>query len=152
MRVFFCKYVIRIFKTITQFSLTFQFDLDQWVLVEAGGSLGLRRFLVWLLGSKLTCQRGELLLELLNPGQGDLCLVDGRRRERRSLELGRGRGRGEEARVGSHGCLVSQGHAPLFHGMCLCVLRTTLYHFLFDEKVKDQADHQDGEGSRGQDN
>ena len=43
---FFCKYVIRIFKTITQFSLTFQFDLDQWVLVEAGGSLGLRRFLV----------------------------------------------------------------------------------------------------------
>ena len=99
--------------------------------------MGLRRFLVWLLGSKLTCQRGVLLLELLDPGQGDLCLVDGRRRERRSLELGRGRGRGEEARVGSHGRLVSQGHAPLFHGMCLCVLRTALYHFLFDEKVKD---------------
>ena len=85
---------------------------------------------------------------LLDPGQRVLYLVVG---WRRGLELDRSRGRGEKARVRPHDCLVLEGHASLFHHMCLVVLRTAPHHFLFDEKVEDQADHHDGEGSRGQD-
>ena len=130
--------------------MTFQFDLDHRVLIEArdswGRAEGSRGLLICLLAGELTCHGRVLQLHARQRVLYVRQVVS-----QRGLELQSSRGRGVRARLRTHGRLVLVSHAPLFQHMGLVLLHAAAHDLSLDQAVENQADHHHGDRPRGED-